>query len=191
MHEIYGLVLAGGRSERMGSDKGALHYHGTDQAHYMAQLLAPYVGDTYISVRREQLGAAHLQGLKTLSDHYAAASPLNGIVSAMRRHAHAAWLVVAVDMPYVTCAALETLLAQRDATAVATCFESPAKGGPDPLLALWESHAFAALEQHLLQGGGHACPRSALKKLGAHILQNAVAPQVLRNINTPQERQAS
>jgi molybdopterin-guanine dinucleotide biosynthesis protein A len=187
MNTLYGLVLAGGQSMRMGRDKGALVFHGTDQTHHLATLLAPYVQEVFVSVRSQQLGAAHLVGLQAIEDCYPAPTPLNGIVSAMRFKPDASWLVIAVDMPNITCESIATLIAQRGATAIATCFESPAKGGPDPLFAIWEGHGFAALEALIANTHDHLCPRNLLKTLPARILQGAVAPHVLDNVNTPQE----
>ncbi|HEX8506244.1 MAG TPA: molybdopterin-guanine dinucleotide biosynthesis protein MobA, partial [Hymenobacter sp.] len=39
---LRGLVLAGGRSERMQTDKGALHYHSLDQRQHTAALLGEF-----------------------------------------------------------------------------------------------------------------------------------------------------
>jgi molybdopterin-guanine dinucleotide biosynthesis protein A len=52
---LRGLVLAGGRSERMQTDKGALRYHGIDQREYTAALLAEFCPDVRVSCRPEQL----------------------------------------------------------------------------------------------------------------------------------------
>ncbi|HRF41341.1 MAG TPA: NTP transferase domain-containing protein, partial [Saprospiraceae bacterium] len=38
---LRGLVLAGGKSVRMGSDKGLMEYHGKPQREFTADLLAP------------------------------------------------------------------------------------------------------------------------------------------------------
>ena len=52
---VYGLVLAGGKSMRMGTDKGAIAYHGKAQREYAADLLKDLGIETYLSVRSEQL----------------------------------------------------------------------------------------------------------------------------------------
>ena len=183
---LHGLILAGGRSTRMRQDKAAIVYHGLPQAQHLARLLATLVERVSVSLRQEQLGDAAFAGLAHITDHYAAASPLNGIASALRAHPGEALLVVAVDMPAVTPDALLTLIARRDASRLATCFESPAKGGPDPLLAIWEAHALPLLEQ-ALSSDAIPCPRQFLTRHGARCLQQAVAANVLENINTPDE----
>ena len=37
--ELYGLVLAGGKSTRMGHDKSIITWHGIEQHYYMADML--------------------------------------------------------------------------------------------------------------------------------------------------------
>lgn len=182
---LHGLVLAGGRSRRMGEDKGALRYGALPQAQAAAKLLAAVVDEVFVSLRFEQLGQTHLKGLIPIIDHYDCDSPANGIASAIRAHG-GAWLVLAVDMPQVDEAALRILIRHRDKSALATCFESPVKGGPDPLLAIWEEHAFGVLDSEL-QVSSHLCPYKLLWKHGAHVVRGAVSEDVLRNVNTPDE----
>ena len=51
---LYGLVLAGGRSSRMGRDKAALPYEGRTQLERAMALLEKHVERAYVSVRRDQ-----------------------------------------------------------------------------------------------------------------------------------------
>src|SRR5690606_14590405 len=77
---------------------------------------------------------------------------MGGIVSAMRQHPGAAWLVVACDMPWVAEATLQRLLARRDRTALATAYRSPLTGLPEPLCAVYEPTALAPLERAVEAG---------------------------------------
>ena len=51
---LYGLVLAGGRSTRMGKDKAALPVGGRTQLEHAMALLAPHVARAFVSVRPDQ-----------------------------------------------------------------------------------------------------------------------------------------
>ncbi|NNE77041.1 MAG: NTP transferase domain-containing protein, partial [Pricia sp.] len=49
--KIYGLVLAGGKSSRMGKDKGLIPYHGMPQREYLYHLLGRVCDKTFLSIR--------------------------------------------------------------------------------------------------------------------------------------------
>jgi molybdenum cofactor guanylyltransferase len=55
--------------------------------------------------------------------------------------------VLACDLPFLTDAALAQLLEERDPTALATAYRSAHDGLPEPLCAIWEPAAAAALAQ--------------------------------------------
>ena len=52
--KIYGLVLSGGKSTRMGRDKGLIAYHGIPQRDHLYQLLENSCDKTFMSIRKEQ-----------------------------------------------------------------------------------------------------------------------------------------
>jgi len=52
--KIYGLVLSGGKSTRMGEDKGLISYHGIPQRDHLYQLLNQDCDTTYLSIREDQ-----------------------------------------------------------------------------------------------------------------------------------------
>ena len=51
---LNGLVLAGGKSVRMGYDKSSIQWHGKEQRYYMADLLKQICKDVFISCRKKQ-----------------------------------------------------------------------------------------------------------------------------------------
>ena len=187
MTNLNGLVLAGGKSSRMGSDKSALEIHGLPQVQYLANLLQTHVDEVYISARKDQKNLPHLSGMKIIADKFLVDSPLNGILSAMEFNTDSAWLVIAVDMPNISAEAIKTLIKSRNTNYVATCFEMPGKGGPDPLFAIWEARSAQQLKEIIADKTEHICPRFVLKTLGANIIKNGVPAKVLANLNTTEE----
>lgn len=186
-NSLYGLILAGGKSTRMGRDKSALVYHNDkDQISYLHEILNSFVEQVFVSIRNAQRTDIHLQGYEAIEDARTINSPLNGILSAMDQFPAASWLVVAVDMPYVNETAIKALLNMRNSERPATCFSSPMKGGPDPLFAVWEAHAKEEIED-LVAKQSLTCPRQLLTLLDTHLIQNGIDSHVLSNINTPQE----
>lgn len=184
---IRALVLAGGKSTRMGQDKFAIAYHEQPHWQFLKNLLSKNGLEVYISCRVEQ--AEYFAGEKVITDSFADLGPMGAILSAFRHDPNAAWLVLACDLPLFDEATLQFLLSNRNSSAVATAFRQPSDeaGFPEPLVALWEPKSYARLLQFLAQGV--SCPRKVLINSFIHLL-DAPSPESLTNANTPEERDA-
>jgi molybdopterin-guanine dinucleotide biosynthesis protein A len=180
---VNGLVLAGGRSRRMGTDKGLLAYHGRPQQDVMMDTLELLCDKVYLSCRSDQAGEWAFNH-EVLADTFTGLGPMGAILSAFRHEPDAAWLVVACDLPLLDEVTLRFLLDHRKPAAVATAFRSPVNEFPEPLVALWEPKSYLLLLQFLAQG--HSCPRKVLINSQVHLL-DAPAPDALLNVNTPEE----
>ena len=97
---MYGLVLAGGKSTRMGADKGDLEYRKLPQKVYLHQLLNKYCEEVFVSARKAQLDAWQ-ESLNYLADQYESEGPLSGLITAFEKFPDQDWLIVACDMPMV------------------------------------------------------------------------------------------
>jgi molybdopterin-guanine dinucleotide biosynthesis protein A len=178
---VYGLVLSGGKSSRMGQDKGTLIYHHKPQREYLFELLGKCCEVVFTSCRSDQQIPSTLG---PIVDHYAFESPLNGIVSAFGKHPDKAWLIVAVDMPYVNENVLQFLITHRDPEKVATCFYNAEAKLPEPLLTLWEPSAYPLLLKFLEEG--KISPRDFLKKNDVKMI-DPPEERTLLNVNSPED----
>ena len=180
---INGLVLAGGKSIRMGHDKSTISWHGKEQKYYMADILQSLCNEVYISCRgdQQQETDAHY---KTIPDSFTGLGPYSAILSAFREQPDAAWLVTACDLPLLDYNTLQHLIEHRNSAAIATAFESPHDGLPEPLITIWEPKAYPVLLSFLSQG--YSCPRKVLRNNDVHIIK-AEKPEALMNVNTPEE----
>lgn len=181
MDTIYGLVLAGGRSSRMGRDKSLIAYNGKPQREYIADLLRKFCVQVFTSCKTQEYIPAELN---PLPDQFELESPLNGILSAFESNNSVAWLTVPIDMPYVDEAVLAFLLQYRDASKIATCFVDSEGENPEPLLAIWEVNAAVPLKKYFQSGG--RSPREFLKQQDILLLQPP-DKHIHYNINTPGE----
>jgi len=177
---LFGLVLAGGKSERMGRDKGLIEYYGKPQREYTAELISHFCKETFISCRADQAGGIG----NPLPDTFTGLGAFGGILSAFRRQPDAAWLVVACDLPLLDEHTISQLVGFRNPSKVATAFNSPASEFPEPLISIWEPRAYPILLQFLAQG--YACPRKVLINSNVELL-DAKRPEALRNVNKPDE----
>lgn len=181
---LKGLVLAGGRSTRMGQDKGLTRWHDQPQRLYLFHLLEAAGIPAFISCRPEQ--AAELAGYPLIVDCLPDAGPLGALYSAFCHEPDTAWLAIACDMPLIDEDAIRHLIAQRRPDSGGTAYLAPAfdDGSPDPLFAIWEPASFAIIRQRI--EANQRCARKALRAAGACITENP-RPEVLLNANTPQE----
>lgn len=182
---LHGLVLAGGRSSRMGRDKAALEYAGRSQLERAFALLDPLVSRCFVSVRADQQHDPLRARFPQIVDAAPGVEgPAAGILSALRAHPQSAWLVLACDLPFLDAGTLQHLIARRDPTRTATAFRSNHDGLPEPLCAIYEPAARSALEAFV--AGGRICPRKFLIQSDALLLDQPRA-ESLDNVNTPTE----
>src|SRR5690349_4297820 len=91
---LFGLVLAGGKSERMGVDKAALEFHGKPQLVWAYELLSQVCDRTFVSVRPDQADDPVRARLPQIVDLQPGIGPIAGISAAFTRHPDSAWLVL-------------------------------------------------------------------------------------------------
>ena len=181
--KLNGLVLAGGKSQRMGNPKDKINWHGKEQRYYAADLLAPFCDEVFISCRQDQLDNFDIN-YNALTDTFLNMGPFGGILSALRSQRDKAWLVVACDLPLLDKKSLEFLIENRNIEKVATTYESPFDGLPEPLITIWEPKSYPLLLNFL--GSGITCPRKVLINSDTLILKPG-NPNSLMNVNTPED----
>jgi molybdenum cofactor guanylyltransferase len=187
------LILAGGKSQRMGSDKANLQYHGKPQTQFLMEILRGVNAAPHLSCRAEQavdfIMDLATENVPIVVDSFLDLGPMGAILSAFRHDPNAAWLVVACDLPLLDEETLDFLIKNRNLSAVATAFKSPQSedGFPEPLITIWEPRAYPILLSFLAQG--ISCPRKVLINSDIHLL-NAPNLEALNNVNTPEEKTA-
>lgn len=180
---LYGLVLAGGKSERMGFDKSRIDFHGRPQREHIYQMLQNHCDQTYLSGRPEQ--APEFEGhFPFISDTFLGLGQFGAILSAFRMFPDAAWLVMASDLPLISHRSLEQLVRHRNSSRYATAFRNPETGYLEPLVTIWEPRSYPALLHFL--GLGYSCPRKVLMNTPVEIL-DPQWPAELSNVNSPED----
>ncbi len=180
---LKGLVLAGGKSTRMGTDKARICWHGKEQQYYLADLLALYCEEVFLSCQADQQQDIDIN-YKVLVDNYANSGPLEAILTAFENHPNSSWMVVACDLPLLNIKTLNELVKQRDVSKIATVFVSPVDNLPEPLIGIWEQAGFEMLKnKHQTQ---HLSLRKILITNAAKMIK-APDASALINANTPED----
>ena len=181
---VYGLVLSGGRSRRMGRDKALLERDGKSQLAWMVEMLERHVERVFVSTRADQQDEPERRRFAQIVDAYTDLGPLAGILSAMDEYPGADWLIVACDLPNVTDETISHLLGHRSNEHPFTAFISSHDGLPEPLCALWRADT-----GDLIRGfadDGINCPRKILIRCDTCLIEQ-VDPRWLDNVNTPDD----
>jgi molybdopterin-guanine dinucleotide biosynthesis protein A len=180
---LNGLVLAGGKSMRMGYDKGSVNWFGKEQRYHIADMLKPLCDEVFISCRADQKQQIDIN-YNVLEDTFTGLGPFGAILSAFREQPDKAWLVVACDLLLLETDTFKFLIEHRKISAIATAFNSPDNEFPEPLITIWEPKSYPVLLAFLAQG--YSCPRKVLINSDVNLLQ-VPNPEALTNVNTPDD----
>lgn len=148
MRLISGIVLAGGQSQRMGTDKALLELEGKPLIGWVLERLQQLSDDLLIVVR-DTTAYAHL-GVRLVTDVYPRQGALVGLHAGLLAARHPLALAVACDMPFLDLRLLRYMVVVgRGHDAVI-----PRIGGyPEPLHALYRvRRCLPAIEQALDSG---------------------------------------
>lgn len=185
---IYGLVLAGGQSRRMGRDKASLDRGGTSQLAYLYSVVDDVAARTFVSTRASQRHDAERSRFPQIVDRYDDIGPVAGILSALESHRAVDWLIVACDLPNVDRQTLDYLVSHRDPERPFTAFRSSRDDLPEPLCAIYCAGSETILRAFVDEG--ILCPRKMLIRSDTLLLPQP-NPRSLDNVNTPDDLAAS
>lgn len=182
--ELYGLVLAGGRSRRMGQDKALLDRGGKTQLETAFALLDAVTTRCFVSTRPDQLSDPTRAQFPRVVDRYEDLGPAAGILSAMEEYPDADWLIIACDLPNLDAGTLEYLIANSPTGKPFTAYRSSYDDLPEPLCAIYRRGSDAIVRDFVQQG--IKCPRKVLIRSDTELLRQP-EPAALDNVNTPED----
>jgi molybdopterin-guanine dinucleotide biosynthesis protein A len=181
---LAGIVLAGGRSSRMGRPKAALEWHGSTLLRRVSGLVGRAVDGPVVVVRAAGQELPPLAaGVEVVEDALADRGPLQGLaagLAALDGRAHAAF-VAATDLPFLHPEFVRAVAAALEADADAAV---PHAGGrPQPLAAAYRLTVRPVVERRL--AADHRDRMSLLGELRVRRLDALPHPESLRNLNDP------
>ncbi len=148
MLTLSGIVLAGGQSSRLDTDKSLINVNGQSLIEQIVAKLAR-LSDDVIIVTNSPEKYDHLKA-RLVGDIYPGKGSLGGIYSGLRATTNAYSLVVACDMPFLDLNLLRymILLARGHDVVI------PRVGGlPEPLHAIYSKSCLEPIDSLLARGG--------------------------------------
>ena len=182
MENYTGIILAGGKSQRMGTDKGLLLWQGKPFISHIYEAMKPIFGDNIVVVSSNSDYDAF--GYNRIEDLIADKGPVGGLYTALKQSKTKFNLVLSVDVPLITTDLIQWLIEKHDDSYLMTQLQ--ASDRPSPLIAVYDRALRILLGEHL------AGNQLKLRKVIAEVNHQTIAvPQEweiqMQNINTNEE----
>lgn len=188
-----GVILCGGKSSRMGVDKGLIEDRGVAWAQSALNKVVSLGLPVAFSVNPEQFNtySSTFEDSKLIIDNneLQLKGPLLGVMSAYLKYPSEDLLVLACDMPFMNILLLQKLKDQyhSDDSVDAIVFSN--NGEPEPLCAVYSAKALADILEKFLSG---KLLKYSMKNMIEHISPYFIAieeneKKFFKNINTHAE----
>ncbi len=116
------MILAGGKSSRMGQNKAFLEFEGKTFVEYLVERIRPMVNEVVLVVDDRQKFLIRQEGVKIVEDRIKGGGPLVGLWTGLSQIQSGSSFVLSCDMPLVQTQQLETLSRHVSAKEEVVCF---------------------------------------------------------------------
>lgn len=178
--DIRGVILAGGRSSRFGTNKAFAHVGGHQMIEHALREMNALFKNVMIVTNTPNV-YAHLPA-SIVRDETPHLGPLGGITTALK---HADIFVVACDMPFITRVGIETVLSKSNGHNAVVARRTT--GRLEPLFALYR-RALLPVFRSALNRGELSITRFILDMENVHFVD--IDAHVVTNINTTEDAHA-
>ena len=185
--QLTGLVVCGGKSSRMGTDKSKIIYHREQQRYHLYKLLQKFCKKVYISCSEEQAEYIdHAYEFIPDDTAYADIGPAASILSAVKKYPGKNWLVVACDYPFIYEENMARFVRTLKEKTEVAAFYNPPKKVYEPLLGYYSAKCIDPMI-NILKGENYSL-QHYLKIVNAN--KHVATALEIKNINTPDEMRA-
>lgn len=178
---ITGIILSGGKSSRMGSDKGFMKYNGKPFIQHSIEALKPLVTEILIVSNNADYDVF---GWKRIEDVMENAGPLVGLYSGLNESKTDYNLVLSCDIPLINTSILQRLVDEMDDDSEIIQIES--QGKTMPLIALYRKQC-EPIFLKLLNEGERRLQFAVNQCLVKNVILHNDASEFVQNINTPEQ----
>ncbi len=182
MNALYGLILCGGKSSRLGFPKYSIEKDGFPLYKWWNNTLNAVCDKTYISCQAMQ--TKEIDYPLIIKDESTDSGPLEGIYKAFQVNDKVNWLVMACDLVFADHKDITALIKNNREGNDAICYLNPETREPFSLFTIYNSQIFPSLVdeyQSELKSARRLLMNSNV------ILLNPEDPNILKGINTMEE----
>jgi molybdenum cofactor guanylyltransferase len=188
MAEMQGVILAGGKSRRMGKPKEMLEISGQTLLERTCLLLLETVGSCLVVSNNKEHSKILPDTVPVYPDKFPEQGPLGGIATGMFYSQNQRILVVACDMPLLTQETISFITEQSGNMEAEFDVLLPSWGGRQhPLCAVYHRRLYPVIEQLLSQGNRRIFNLLQTVKVKNVDMTPISAYDVFYNMNTPEE----
>lgn len=178
------IIMAGGRSRRMGQDKSMLPIRDKPMIKHIIDQLRGHFNQIIIS--SNDVSKYSFPDVEVVPDRLTGRGPLMGIACALRASANDLNFVMACDIPEVDISLMKKLL--REAGDIDVVVPRTGQGRCEPLFAVYKKNALADIEAALLSGNNRIIDALSGCRVKYIDLSETGARQ-LKNLNTMDDYQ--
>lgn len=145
------VVLIGGESRRMGTDKAAVELSGRKLLDYVLGAVLPLFGEVFIGAHDDNplLFKTLPTGVRVVRDTLPGRGPALGVCSALEAAKNPWVFVVSCDVPMLSSGLVEALALLRDDNDAVVPYVN---GGPEPTCAFYLKTLLTPLKESVLEG---------------------------------------
>ena len=184
--DITGIILAGGRSSRMGTDKAFIKIGNKTLIENAIDLIKDYCGEILISTNIHTGNSFPERRL--IPDERQGLGPIGGIYSCLKRSGTEQNLVIAVDIPYINNGLIQFLLS--NVADFELVIPVTGKGKPEPLCAVYKKSILPYLEKMIAETDlkvQNLMKYCKTEKLNVSGEQKFYHDRLFHNVNTPDD----
>lgn len=177
---MLGLILAGGKSSRMGKDKALIKVKRKTILDNTAEILDSYSDEVFISINSNQRSEPNRSKYQTLVDQSGLKGPMAGILSAAMHDSDSAWIIVSCDLPLLDRSTIQYLIEKRAKDKYATFYASN-KNDIEPLCGIYEPRLLKMLisDPSIII---KMSPQLTLRKMDIEVI-DSISSDALFNLN--------
>jgi len=146
--DLTGIILSGGKSSRLGEEKGLAGFNGKPLVSYAINVVKPLCGKLVVSANN-QLEEYAKFGYEIVQDEFEGIGPMGGILTCLKKSESRFNLVLSCDTPFVRTALFNHLLKEAEHYQIVVPEHD---GFIEPLCAIYATNVLWELQRSVESG---------------------------------------